>query len=398
MNLRSRSILVVALLAVAATLAAGWQARHAAGRHGPGAGLAGSAQPVQAGGAAALPSPQPAVPVVLAVAQSRRVPLRLKAVGRIEPFSSVTLRARMDGQVASVNWQAGQHVARGQVMATMDARVPRAQLAQAQANLARDQAQLDKARSDLARYGGLVQQGFVSAAQLEVYRAALATLEATVAADAAAIDLARTQLDYTTLRAPIDGVAGAVLAYPGNVVKANDTVLAVINQVRPVYATFGLPEQELADIHDARAAGRRLPVRVAVPGSAEAHDGELVFVDNAIDAATGTIQLKARFANARERLTPGQFVEVALTVRELPEAVLIPPEALQTGPQGGFVYVARPDRTVELRPVRTLSGGEPQLVVTQGLAAGEQVVTDGQLRLVPGARYEPRADANAARP
>lgn len=359
-----------------------------------GAGLLYQRQGTESGrnAVAAAPTAAPrAVPVVLAVVQTQDIPLRLKAVGRIEAYSTVTLRSRVDGQVLAVSYQAGQHVSRGQVMATLDARALQAQVAQAEAALARDMAQSAKARSDVERYAGLVARGFVSTAQLEAYRATAAQLDATVQAGRAALELARTQLSYATVRAPIDGVAGAVLAQPGNIVKANDTSLVVINQIQPIYATFSVPESQLRDVRASLDSGA--PVMARAPGvGAEAVErrGELAFIDNAVDPATGTIQLKARFANKDEALTPGQFVEVSLMLRTLNDALTIPAEAVQTGPEGSFVYVARPDRTVEVRKVRTLSVGEPRLVIEQGLAAGERVVTDGQLRLVPGARYEAR--------
>lgn len=359
-----------------------------------GAGLLYQRQGTESGrnAVAAAPTAAPrAVPVVLAVVQTQDIPLRLKAVGRIEAYSTVTLRSRVDGQVLAVSYQAGQHVSRGQVMATLDSRALQAQVAQAEAALARDMAQSAKARSDVERYAGLVARGFVSTAQLEAYRATAAQLDATVQAGRAALELARTQLSYATVRAPIDGVAGAVLAQPGNIVKANDTSLVVINQIQPIYATFSVPESQLRDVRASLDSGA--PVMARAPGvGAEAVErrGELAFIDNAVDPATGTIQLKARFANKDEALTPGQFVEVSLMLRTLNDALTIPAEAVQTGPEGSFVYVARPDRTVEVRKVRTLSVGEPRLVIEQGLAAGERVVTDGQLRLVPGARYEAR--------
>ena len=361
-----------------------------------GAGLLFQRQGVDTGRstAAAAPAPAPrAVPVVLAAVETHDVPLRLRAVGRVEAYSTVTLRSRVDGQVLTVGYQAGQHVTRGQVMATLDSRALQAQVAQAEAAVARDNAQYLKARSDVERYAGLVAKGFVSAAQLEAYRATAAQLEATMQASQAALELARTQLSYTTVRAPIDGVAGAVLTQPGNIVRANDTSLVVINQVQPIYATFSVPESQLPEVRASLDRAATVPVIARVPG-ASATDaerrGELAFIDNAVDPATGTIQLKARFANKDEMLTPGQFVEVTLTLRTLDDVLTVPAEAVQTGPDGSFVWVARPDRTVEMRKVRTLSVGESRLVVQQGLADGERVVTDGQLRLVPGARYEAR--------
>jgi multidrug efflux system membrane fusion protein len=382
--------------------------------------------------------PRP-VPITLAPVEMRDLPLRLDLVGRTEPFQTVTLRARIDGQITGVHYQAGQHIAKGQKMITLDARAIQAQVQQNEANLLRDRAQLVKAKADLQRYTDLVAKGFVSSAQLDVYRAAVDSLEGTVAADLAALELSKVQLSYTTVIAPMDGVAGAVLVFPGGSVKANDTPLVVINQVRPMYVTFSVPEARLADMPTDRG-GKPLKVDVRVPGprqqaagqnrepgkdggkaDAAAKDagkagvktadkaadkaaagkagdkvpngpmtGELVFVDNTVDSTTGTIVMKARLENADERLTPGQFVEVSMVLRTLPGALVMPSEALQTGPEGTFVYVAKDDQTVEVRRVRTQPVGNRTVLVQAGLASGEKVVTDGQLQLAPGSRYEVR--------
>ncbi len=335
------------------------------------------------------------VPVTVAPVQVKEVPLTLNLVGRAEAWSTVTLRSRVDGQITAVHYQAGQHVGKGQKMVTLDSRALQAQLAQVAANLARDRAQLEKARSDFARYSDLVAKGFVSASQLETYRAAVDSTEAIVKADLAARELAQVQLSYTTVVSPMAGVAGAVLVFPGASVKANDTALVVINQVRPIYVTFSVPERMLGQIDHARAGGP-MPVTVAVPGAQRPKlAGTLSFVDNAVDSTTGTIVMKARIDNGDQKLTPGQFVEVSMVLRNLKDALVVPSEVLQSGPDGNFVYVARPDQTVEVRKVQTISLAGRELVVEQGLAAGEQVVTDGQLRLTPGARYEVREPATA---
>ena len=301
------------------------------------------------------------------------------------------MRARLDGQILGVHYQAGQQIKKGQTLVTLDGRALRAQVDQMTANLARDRAQLDKAKSDLARQADLLAKGFIAAATLESFKAAVQTLEATVNADLAAIDLAKVNLSYTTITSPMNGIAGAVLAFPGGSVKASDTALVVINQVNPIYVTFSLPESQLKEISRDSVAGK-LRVEVRPPGAGNAAAaGELAFIDNTVDAATGTIQLKAKLDNAGEKLTPGQFVEVAMTVRNLPGALLIPAEAMQAGPNGNFVYVAKPDQTVELRLVQTISGGDKQmLIVEKGLKPGEKVISDGQLRLTPGAKYEIR--------
>jgi multidrug efflux system membrane fusion protein len=340
--------------------------------------------------ATAAPGPAPGVPVMLTEVVQKSVPLRLTAVGRAEPYSTVTLRPRIDGQIMEVRYKPGDPVKKGQVMVTLDPRIVEAQVRQAEANLARDRAQYEKAVSDVDRYGDLLTKGFVSAAQVDAYKSTAATLAATLKADEAALDLARTQLSYTKIQSPMDGIAGATLAHPGAMVKANDTNLVVINQLKPMYVTFSIPESQLREIERDRI-GARLAVDARAPSDpGPPARGELVFMDNAVDATTGTIQLKALLPNADGRFTSGQFVEVAMTLRMLNDALIIPSEALQSGPQGNFVYVAKPDNTVEVRRLATLPLDNKTLIVREGLKPGERVVTDGQLRLTPGARVEVR--------
>jgi multidrug efflux system membrane fusion protein len=354
----------------------------------PSKGEAAKGDPVKGGGAA-----QRGAPVMVAPVEQRDIPLKINVAGRTEAFSTVTMRARVDGQILSVHYQAGQQVKKGQAMVTLDDRALRAQVEQGVANLARDRAQLDKAKSDLSRQTDLLGKGFISAATLEGFKATVQTLEATVNADLAALDLAKVNLSYATMSAPMNGVAGAVLAFPGGSVKANDTPLVVINQANPLYVTFSLPESQLKEISRDSTSGK-LKVEARTPGAAgTVAIGELSFIDNTVDSATGTIQLKARLDNSGEKLTPGQFVEVAMTVRNLPGALLIPAEALQAGPNGNFVYVAKPDNTVELRMVQTIPTDRQLLIVEKGLKPGEKVITDGQLRLTPGAKYEVRTAA-----
>ena len=330
------------------------------------------------------------VPVLVAAVEQKSVPLRLNVIGRTEAFSSVTMRARIDGQIVGVSYSAGQHVKKGQVLVTLDPRALQAQVLQGEANLARDRAQLNKAKSDLARNTELTAKGFISATQLETFKAAVDTLAATVKADEAAVELARVNLSYCTITSPMDGVAGAILVFPGASVKANDTAVVVLNQVQPMYVTFSVPEGQLREVV-AQRASRKLQVDVKATGDAgPAASGDLSFIDNTVDATTGTITMKAQLANQDERFTPGQFVAVSMILRDMPNALLIPSEALQVGPEGNFVYVARDDQTAEVRKVQTLTLGGPQLVVEKGLAMGEKVITDGQLRLTPGARFEVR--------
>lgn len=347
----------------------------------------GSAKAANAPGGAGAPR---GVPVLVAPVEQRSVPFKLNVIGRTEAYSNVTLRARMDGMIMSVNYTAGQHVSKGQVMLTLDPRALQAQVAQSEANLARDRAQLNKAKGDLDRNNDLLSKGFISAAQIEVFKSAVDTLEATVKADLAQLDLAKVNLSYTTITAPMNGVAGAILVFPGGSVKANDTPLVVLNQVQPMYVTFAVPEVQLREVA-AQRASRKVQVDVKMPGDRNPPvSGELAFIDNTVDATTGTIQMKAMLPNKDERFAPGQFVEVSMVLRELTDALLIPSEALQAGPDGNFVYVAKADNTVEMRKVQTLSIGPQRLVVEKGLNPGEKVITDGQLRLTPGARYEVR--------
>ena len=360
------------------------------GKGGDGKGGDGKGIPGKGGDAKS----QRGAPVMVAAVEQRDVPVKINVAGRTEAYASVTMRSRVDGQILSVLYKPGQKVKKGQAMVTLDDRALRAQLDQVAANMARDRALLDKAKADYQRQSDLLAKGFISQATLDTFKSSVDTMDATIRADQAALDLARVNLSYATLNSPMDGIAGAVLAFPGGSVKANDTPLVVINQTDPLYVTFSLPESQLKEISRERAAGK-LPVEARTPGGGAPVMGELAFLDNTVDTATGTIQLKARLDNRDNALTPGQFVEVSLTVREIAGALLIPAEALQAGPNGNFVYVAKADQTVELRMVQTLPATRTTLIVEKGLKPGERVVTDGQLRLTPGARYEVRVPGAA---
>ena len=353
-----------------------------------GSGKPGAARPGAGGGGGRGVGGLP-VPVTIVELKATRVPIEMKLVGRAEAASSVALRSRIDGQIMEVRFLPGQDVKKGQLLVLLDDRVQSAQLAQAKANLARDLANLQKADADLKRSEELLQKGFVSSAQLDAARAAMASQRAVVEADRAAVQLANTQLGFARITAPIDGVAGNVLAWPGNIVKSNDTQLVVINQIQPIKVSFSVPEARILELRQDGLPLERLPVRAGVPGDTrEPLAGRLDFIDNAVDPGTGTIGLKSVFANDDRRLTPGQFVELSVTLREIEDALPMPAEALQTGPAGSFVYVAKDDGTVEVRRVETIAGNDANLIATSGLKAGEKVVVDGQLRLTPGARYQ----------
>lgn len=331
---------------------------------------------------------KPPVPVTVAEARAADVPLLLSAPGRAEAYESVTLKSRVDGQVAGVEFTEGQPVRAGQVLIRLDPADFAARLRQAEAGLARDEADLAKARADVARYQSLREQGFVSEEKLAELRAAAAAAAATAQAGRAALDLARLQLEHTVISAPFAGVVGARLVHPGSAVKVNDTELAVVNRVQPLYVSFAVPEKYLPRLRAAMGRGT-LTVAARVPGDdRRAFAGTVRFLDNAVDAATGTIRLKAVLDNREEVLAAGQYLEVSLTLETLRDAVTVPAEAVQQGPEGSLVFVLRPDQTVETRPVRlaTVAGGVAAL--GQGLKAGETVITDGHSRLTPGAKVK----------
>ena len=325
-----------------------------------------------------------AVPVTVAKVEARDMSVLLEAVGRAEAYASVTLKSRVDGQVQDVPFAEGQHVAAGDVLVRLDPGDFKARLSAAEANLAKSRAQLAKARLDVERYLGLKNRGFVSEEKLSDMRTAAAAADAQAGSDAAALELAKLQLDYATLRAPFAGIVGARLVFPGTGVKTNDTALAVVNRVRPLLISFTLPEKELPRL---REAMRRGPVEVTVKSAGGQNQRGLArFIDNAVDASTGTILVKAQLANEDEKLTPGQFVNVSLAIDSLKGALVVPAQALQQGPEGNFIYVVTAEGTAEVRRVEPAFARAGVAVIARGLAAGETVVTDGQLRLTKGAK------------
>jgi multidrug efflux system membrane fusion protein len=277
-------------------------------------------------------------------------------------------------------------VKKGDLLARVDPRPLKAAYDQAQGNVSRDQAQLVKAEADLARYENMLGKGFVSRADYDLYKANLGVARAALESDRAAARAAQTQLDFTTISAPFDGVTGAPLAYPGATLTADTTDIVVINEVDPIRVAFSIPEDSLSAVRTSLRNGT-LPVQASIPGDkGTALQGELEFVDNAVDATTGTIILKGRFHNADGRLTPGQFADVTLPTTRLTDAVSVPVIALQSSTSGSFVFVVKPDKTVEQRPVTTGATTADRAVIDKGLNGGEQVVIEGQMLLVDGAR------------
>jgi len=332
----------------------------------------------------------PAVPVTAAAAVQKAVPVKLRAIGNVQAYSTVVIKAQVEGTLVQVFFKEGREVAKGDLLFTLDSRPFESQLRQAEANLARDQAQTENARQQVRRYEQLLQKEYVSQEQYDQLRATASAFEGTLQADQAAVEQAKLQLEYASIRSPIDGVTGNLLVHPGNLIKANDAdhPLVTINQIRPIYVVFSVPEKNLSEIRKHRAGGS-LAVEASVPnGSGPGVQGQLTFVDNAVNTTTGTIQLKALFPNESRFLWPGQFVNVALTLNVQPSAIVVPSQAIQTGQQGSYVFVVKSDQTVEMRPVAAGLTVEGETVVDRGISAGETVVTDGQLRLAPGVKVE----------
>ncbi len=340
-----------------------------------------------------------AVPVAVATVVQKDVPVQLRAIGNVEAYSTVSVKSQVEGQLARVHFVEGQPVNRGNLLFTIDPRPFEAAVRQAEATRARNLAEARNAEVDAKRRTQLLAQGFVSRDEYDQSQTRAASLAAAVKADDAAVENARLQLQYCFIHSPIDGRVGQLLVHEGNVVKANDTLLAVINQVRPVYVSFSVPEQGLAEIRQ-RAAAQKLPVHAFVAkDSGTPVVGELSFINNTVDMTTGTVLLKGLFGNANEALWPGQFVDVALTLGVRHDAVLVPAQAIQTGQQGQYVFVVASDMSAEVRRVVPGDRIGQDVVVTEGLRPGERVVTDGQLRLAPGLKVQVkdgRGDAGAS--
>ena len=332
--------------------------------------------------------PSPPVPVTVDTAVQKTVPVQLRAIGNGEAHSTVTVKSKVGGELVRVHFTEGQDVRKGDLLFTIDPRPYEAALKQAEANLQRDLAKAKSASEDAVRYESLIQRQVVSPQQYEKVRADADALEATVLADRAAVDNAKIELGYCTIYSPIDGRTGSLIVKQGNIIKAEDINLVVINQIVPIEVTFSVPEQFLPEIKRYMASGK-LQVEALIPGDEE-HPGKgvITFVDNAVDTNTGTIRLKGTFANTNRRLWPGQFVNVILTLTTEPNAILVPSQAVQTGQEGQYVFVIKRDLTAEQRSVVTGRTLNNETIVEKGLQAGERVVTDGQLQLVPGTKVE----------
>jgi multidrug efflux system membrane fusion protein len=320
------------------------------------------------------------------------MPLEIASVGRVEAISTVSVKAQVGGEVMGVYFKEGQPVRKGDRLLTIDPRPFEIALKQAESLLEKDRALLRNAQADVARYADLVQKDYVTKQQYDALVANRDVLTAAIKADEAGVANARLQLDYSTVRSPIDGRTGSLMINQGNIIKANDAGPAVvIFQTTPIYVTFAVPEQHLPRIKEFNAKEPLKTVAVPAANGQQPVSGVLTFVDNAIDQATGTIMLKATFDNRDGALWPGQFLNVRLTLTTEKGAVVVPSQAVQTGQAGQYVYVVKDDMTAEMRPVKVGRAYGEESVIAEGLKPGERVVTDGQLRLAPGARVEIRA-------
>jgi multidrug efflux system membrane fusion protein len=325
-------------------------------------------------------------PVTVSAAIKKDVPVILKAIGTVEPHNTVSVRARVAGEITRIAFKEGQDVSQGDLLFIMDPRPYQAALEGALADLDRDNARLKSAKEDVRRYAELVKKDYVTSQAYDQTIANADALKATVAADQAAVQSARVNLDYCTVRAPITGRTGNLLVKLGNVIKAEDQPVITINQIMPINVSFSVPEEYLADIRRYAADGT-LDVEAAFPDQKEPNfKGELSFINNTVDGSTGTILLKATFPNSDKTLWPGQFVNVTLRLVASRSAVVVPSQAVQRGQQGDYVFVVKADMSVESRTVQLGQRFDGETVIRKGLEAGERVVTDGQLRLFPGAK------------
>ena len=345
------------------------------------------------GGAAAGP-----VPIEVGRSVRKSVPRELRAIGTVEASSTVAVHGQTTGQLTSVGFKEGDDVAEGQVLFTLDRGPLEAALAQAEANLQRDTAQAANAKVQADRLVELQTRGIATKEQVETARANTDALNGTLAADRAAVDNARIQLEFATIAAPISGRTGTLMVHAGNLVRANDTTpLVVINKIAPVNVSFAIPESQLAALKQYMGRGA-VSVEVEPPDDAQARaTGRVTFVDNSVDQATGTIKVKGSFPNKDQRLWPGAFVNVVLTLVTDPDAIVVPTTAVQSGQTGQYVFVVK-NGQAELRPVKIRRTSGNESIIADGLAADEVVVTDGQLRLVPGSRVTIKGDSARSGP
>jgi multidrug efflux system membrane fusion protein len=336
-------------------------------------------------------APNLAVPVTVAKAEQKTVPINLTAIGTAEAFSTVSIKSQVNAILEQVHFKQGDFVKKGDLLFTLDARPFQSSLAQAQANLARDKAQEELNQVQATRYEKLFAAGVAPREQYDQMRANADAQQALVHADEAAVESAKLQLQYCTIYSPVDGRTGALQVYPGNLVKENDVpVLVVINEISPIFVDFAVPEQYLGVVKKYMTGGR-LQIQSTPYGDTVPETGYLTFVDNNVDNTTGTIKLKGTFPNGDHRLWPGQFSTVSLRLAEEEKATVVPSQAVQTGASGDFIFVVKSDGTAESRPVKVARQIDGETVISSGVAPGDTVVTDGQLRLIPGIKVQVKA-------
>ncbi len=332
----------------------------------------------------------PPVPVVVTSVLVKDTPLQLSLIGNVEAYSTVTIKSRVEGQLLKALVKEGSEVKKGHLLFVIDPRPFEENVRQAEATLLSTKAQLSFAMADLERYDELYKEGLVSRQQFEKINTTYESLRANVKAQQALLDNARLQLSYCYIYSPIDGKVGVISVHPGNMIKANDTQITTLNQITPIYVRFSVPEGELLRIKKAMKEGS-LKTEVVVKGvdSTYTATGKVVFIDNAVDPATGTIKLKAEFENKDKMLWPGQFVNVFLTLGIKKDAIVIPSKALQLAEEGAYVFVVDKEKKIaEKRPVSVAFRHSEDVVIEKGLSPGEIIVIDGQVRLTPGAKVE----------
>jgi len=343
------------------------------------------------------------IPVTVTTVEEKTVPVQLLAIGNVEPLATIAIKSRVTGELKQVHFREGQDVSQGTLLFTLDPDPFDAELKKAQATLAKDMALAHKAEEDLRRYSELIKKEYVSREQFDQATTNLAALNAQIKADQAAVEAARLQVTYCYIKAPITGRTGSLLAFKGNMIKANDDNknMVVINQNQPIYCSFALPEKNLADLKKYSAAGKIKVEAIINKDQGLSEEGAVSFIDNTVDKGTGTILVKGLFANKDKRLWPGQFVNIKITLTTRANTLLLPTQAVQTGLEGQYVFVIKPDQKAEIRPVVIGQSLDGKTVIEKGVKAGEVVVTDGQFQLISGTKVQVKKgaeDKGAARP
>jgi multidrug efflux system membrane fusion protein len=349
----------------------------------------------QAGAPGAPGAARPAVPVVVADVQRRDIPIQISGIGNVEAYQMVQIKSQVNGQIQNIFFKEGQDVHKGQLLVQLDKRPFQAALEQAMGTLKKDQAQAANSKLQQQRYDELEKQGVIASQVADQQRAQSQADAAAVYADKAAVDAARVQLQYTDIDAPINGRTGALLINNGNLIKANDTpYLVQLNQISPIYVSFTIPENELAEV---RKYDSHKPLKVlAYPkGDTQPAEGVLTFIDNGVDTTTGTVRLKATFVNKDKRLWPGEYVDAVLEMSVQKNAMVVPTRAIQTGQQGEYVYIVTPQSTAESRPVVTGGTYKNLTLISSGLEAGQKVIVDGQVRVAPNAKVAAQSGSAA---